>query len=250
VVDAGRLPIEDAGELIADDQELVLVDVAMDEDVSMASAQAEELGPSSQLTPAANPVGCLSRGPRTGLGVEGAAQPDHVGALVVGGGPGAGKLGRGEVVPLGDGTSELVEHDAGIGRTPAMESGDGRERERVDGVIPPLADEAGDDSEPGRLEGAVGVQLAFELLDVVRPAREEKGPVVAEQDVLVPPREVDGEGRVAELHERSEASKLWRSEHGPQRLPDDRRTHGAQLAFLRIEHLFGRVGVHGRGPHP
>src|SRR4029450_2332610 len=38
VVDAGRFPIEDARELTADDEELVLVDVAMDEDVSMPSA--------------------------------------------------------------------------------------------------------------------------------------------------------------------------------------------------------------------
>ena len=38
VVDAGRFPIEDSRELVADNKQLVFMDVAMDEDVSMSSA--------------------------------------------------------------------------------------------------------------------------------------------------------------------------------------------------------------------
>jgi hypothetical protein len=42
MVYAGGLPIEDAGELVVDDEELVPVEVTVDQDVSMASACLEQ----------------------------------------------------------------------------------------------------------------------------------------------------------------------------------------------------------------
>ena len=82
---------------------------------------------------------------------------------------------------------------------------------------------------PDRLESAVRVELPGEPLNVVRLAREEEGSVLAEKHVLVPTREVHGDGRVAEFDEDSEASELRRDKYSPQRLPDHRRTHRASM---------------------
>lgn len=73
MVDPGRLPIEDAGELVVDHEELVLVDVAMDEDVSMPSSGFEQLGPLSELPTAAEAFRGLGGRIVCGLGVERAA---------------------------------------------------------------------------------------------------------------------------------------------------------------------------------
>jgi hypothetical protein len=221
VVDAGRFPIEDARELVVDDEELILMDVAMNEDMPMSSARVEELGPSTELLTAAEAIGCLSRGFSCGPGVERSAEPAHVRTVVMCGRSGSGQVGWGDVMPSSDGAAELVEHDARIVWTNAMESRHGGERERIDRVIPPLAGQARNYREPGRLERTVRGQLAFKPLDVVRLARKQKGTVVGEKDVLVPSGEVDGEGRVTDFDETPEASELRWNEHRPQGLPDN-----------------------------
>jgi hypothetical protein len=78
VVDAGRFPVEDASELAVDHEELVLVEIAVDQDASMASACLEQLRPAPDLPAAAETVGGLRDRVPGGLRVEGAAQPLHV----------------------------------------------------------------------------------------------------------------------------------------------------------------------------
>jgi hypothetical protein len=140
-----------------------------------------------------------------------------------------GQVWRDEIMPLCDRPAELVEHEGAIGRARALEACDRSERERVDGLVTPFPHQAGDDGQPDGLESPIRLQLTVEPLNVARLARKEECPVSGEKDVLVPAREVDRDRRVAEIRERTEAGELRRDEYGPQRLPDDPRTHSTSM---------------------
>jgi hypothetical protein len=96
----------------------------------------------------------------------------------------------------------------------------GREREGVDGLVLPFADQARNDCKPGVLQRTVCGELALEPFDVVRLARKEKDAVVAEKGVLVEASEIDDKGRTTEFDEFPEPSKCRWNEHRPERISD------------------------------
>ena len=84
MVDASRLPIEDPGELAVDGQQLILVDVAVHENVPMARRGSEHLTPPADAVTPVETLGRLGDGGDRGRRIESPAQPVHVGAIVMG----------------------------------------------------------------------------------------------------------------------------------------------------------------------
>src|SRR4051812_4600127 len=83
MVDTGCLPIEDSRESFLDNEQLVLMNVAMHKDMPMAGAGFEELSPSRELVVMSEAVGGLLCRPSAGLGVERSAEPAHFRTVVV-----------------------------------------------------------------------------------------------------------------------------------------------------------------------
>src|SRR5271169_1331089 len=90
VVNACGLPVENACEAAIDDEELVLVDVAVHEDMGVLCRHFHQLAPPFDSAGAREAIGRLSDGLSSGTGVKGSPEPAGIGAIVVGGRTGAG----------------------------------------------------------------------------------------------------------------------------------------------------------------
>jgi len=168
VVDACGLPVKNARELPIDDKKLVLVDVAVNENMGQLRGHLHLLAPPFASTAASEAIGRLGNGLSSGTGVKGSAEPANIGAIVVGGRSGAGHLGRRDFMPLGDGAAKLVEQITRVGWVSARKSGNSSEGIGIDGFVPPFPEQPGNNGESYRFERSVRGQLAFKPLDAVR----------------------------------------------------------------------------------
>jgi len=122
-----------------------------------------------------------------------------------------GKVGRDDSVPLRDRATELVKEHARICRVFARQPTHRCEWEGVHGVISPLPDQARNDRQVDRFKCSINRNFSFEPLHVDGPAREEKGAIGIENDVLVPSCVIHMERHgVVNADQRLEATELGR----------------------------------------
>ncbi len=199
VVDACGLPVKNARELPIDDKKLVLVDVAVHEDMGELRGHLHLLAPPFASIGASEAIGRLGNGLSSGTGVKGSAEPANIEAIVVGGRSGAGHLGRRDFMPLGDGAAKLVEQITRVGWVSTRKSGNSSERIGIDGLVPPLPQKSGNNEESYRFQRSVRSQLALKPLDAVRLSWEQIRAVSAEENEFVPTGEVHLQLLIADL---------------------------------------------------
>jgi hypothetical protein len=190
VVNARRLPIENAGELPIDHEELVLVDISVDEDVGELRCLLQALTPLFDSIDAIEAMSRFDNGSPTGVGIERSAKPTIVGTIVVGGRARTWYLGRLNVVPPGDEAVQRVDQVTCVGGVSSGKPRHGGERVGIHRVIPPLLEQLRNDRELNGLECSVRGELSFEPLNALRISRKQIGAVGGEENELVPSSDV------------------------------------------------------------
>ncbi len=92
VVDACSLPVKNARDLSIDDKKLILMDVAVHEDMGQLRGYLHLLAPPLESVGASEAIGCLRSGLPSGIRVKCSVKPTIIGAIVMGGRPEARHL--------------------------------------------------------------------------------------------------------------------------------------------------------------
>ncbi len=243
MVHPGRLPVDDAGQPAALGQQLVLVDVAMDQDRRQPGGAGQQACPRRGTIRAAQAGRGLGGGGRAGGRVKGPAQPAMMSGVVVLGRPRPGQPRRRQLMPAGDGLAQLLEQRLGFGRHRAGQAGYRRERERVDLRVVPAAQQLRHHGQPRPGQRLVGGGLSVEPLDPGGGTREQEHPVGAEQDQLVPADHVQHQPVQVHADERGEPRCLRWHQQGADRRSHEVVAHAQSMARGALTRPGGQAGL-------